>query len=34
MKYYLYVSDSKLNMLRAQIPEDTLKTLAASLKID
>ena len=34
MRYYLYISDTKLDMLRAQIPVNKLKAIAAGLKID
>src|SRR5713226_1503109 len=34
LKYYLYVSDSKLSMLYDQMPEKTRSKLAAELKID
>lgn len=34
MRYYLYISDVKVDMLRAQISQEKLKPIAASLKID
>lgn len=34
MKYYLYVSTTKVEMLYAQIPSPTLKTIAGELKIN
>jgi hypothetical protein len=34
LKYYLYISDSKLSMLYDQLPERTRSKLAAELKID
>ena len=34
MRYYLYISDTKLDMLRAQIPVNKLKAIAVGLKID
>lgn len=34
MKYYLYVSDTKVDMLYAQIPRGLLDQLSAELKID
>src|SRR5688572_5287702 len=34
MKYYLYVSESKVNMICAQIPQGLLRGLATELKVD
>lgn len=34
MRYYLYISDTKLDMLRAQIPAHTLERIAVGLKLD
>lgn len=34
MKYYVYVSDSKVDMLYAQIPERVRDRIAAELKVD
>jgi hypothetical protein len=34
VKYYLYVSDTKLDMLYAQIPRPVLERLAVELKVD
>ena len=34
MKYYLYVSDAKVDMLIAQIPHDTRQRIANEFKID
>jgi hypothetical protein len=34
VKYYLYVSDAKVDMLYAQIPQSLLDRLSAELKID
>jgi hypothetical protein len=34
VKYYLYISDSKVDMLLSQIPHETKKTIAAEFKID
>lgn len=34
MKYYLYVSDTKVDMLYSQIPQSLLKKIATELRID
>jgi hypothetical protein len=34
LKYYLYVSDTKLDMLSAQIPQPLLKRIAVDLSVD
>ena len=34
MKYYLYISDTKVDMLYPQIPKPILKRIASSLSID
>jgi hypothetical protein len=34
MKYYIYISDAKVNMLLPQIPHDLKKKLATEFKID
>lgn len=34
MKYYVYISDAKVDMLYPQIPQSLLKKIAASLNID
>src|SRR6266480_8136240 len=34
MKYYMYISDSKIDMLYPQIPKPILKRIASSLNID
>jgi len=34
MKYYLYISDAKIDMLYPQIPKPILKRIASSLSID
>jgi hypothetical protein len=34
MKYYVYVSDSKVDMLMSQIPHDTRKKISTELKVD
>jgi hypothetical protein len=34
MKFYIYVSDSKVDMLLAQIPHDAQQTLATEFKVD
>lgn len=34
MKYYVYISDTKVDMLLAQIPHDTKKKIASEYKVD
>ena len=34
MKYYIYISDAKVNMLLAQIPHNIKKKVATEFKID
>src|SRR5947209_11465862 len=34
MKYYIYISDTKVDMLYPQIPKPILKRIASSLSID
>ncbi len=34
MKYYIYISDTKVDMLYPQIPKSILKQIASSLSID
>jgi len=34
MKYYIYISDAKVDMLYPQIPKPILKRIASSLNID
>ena len=34
MKYYVYISDTKVDMLYPQIPKPILKRIASSLNID
>ncbi|HYT46447.1 MAG TPA: SAVMC3_10250 family protein [Methylomirabilota bacterium] len=34
MKYYIYISDTKVDMLYPQIPKPVLKRIASSLSID
>src|SRR2546430_14102855 len=34
MKYYIYISDTKIDMLYPQIPKPILKKIASSLSID
>jgi len=34
MKYYIYISDTKVDMLYPQIPKSLLKKIASSLNID
>lgn len=34
MKYYIYISDTKVDMLYPQIPQPILKKIASSLSID
>lgn len=34
MKYYIYISDTKVDMLYPQIPKPLLKKIASSLNID
>lgn len=34
MKYYIYISDSKVDMLLAQIPHDFKRRVALQFKVD
>ncbi len=34
MKYYIYISDTKVDMLYPQIPQPLLKRIASNLSID